>query len=126
MTIRRFVVPVTTDDQGDAEVFSPVLSGKLVSLRYVKASADEFTNGVDFAITAEASGEALWVEDDVNASATRHPRAATHSTAGVAALYASGGAAVLDMIALASDRIKFEIADGGDTHNGTFHITVDS
>ncbi|MDP2410365.1 MAG: hypothetical protein Q8M26_08770 [Pseudolabrys sp.] len=125
MSIRRFVIPVTTDDQGDAEVFSPALSGKLVSIRYVKAGADNFTDGVDFVITAEATGETIWSEENVNASATRHPRAPTHSQAGAAALYASGGAAVNDKIALGSDRLKFVIADGGDTHTGTFHVTVD-
>ena len=122
MTIRRFVVPVTVDESGDAEVFSPVLSGKIVSIRYVKT---DYADGVDFAITSEATGAAIWTEDDVNASATRHPRAATHSTAGAASLYAAGGTAVNDMIALSQDRLKIVISDGGEETTGTFHITID-
>lgn len=120
--LRRFVVPVTVDGSGDAEVYSPVLSGKLISFRYVK---DDFASGVDFTITAEANGETLWAEENVNASATRYPRTALHSTAGAASLYASGGEAVLGKIALSQDRVKIVVASGGDSTSGTFHITVD-
>jgi hypothetical protein len=122
MTIRRFVVPVTTEYGGDAEAYSPVLSGKLVSIRYVK---DDYADGVDFVLTAEDSGETLWSEEDVNASATRYPRAATHSTAGAAANYDGSSHAVLGKIALSQDRVKIVIADGGNETSGTFHITVD-
>lgn len=122
MAIRRFVVTAVTDAAGAAEKYSPRFSGKLVSIRYVKT---DFTNGVDFTITAEATGETLWTESNVDASATRYPRAATASTAGAASLYASGGTAVNDMIALGADRVKIVIASGGDTHTGKFHITVD-
>ena len=122
MAIRRFVVPVTVDASGDAEEYSPHLSGNLVSIRYVK---DDYDDGVDFVITAEDTGETLWSEDDVNASATRHPRAATHSTDGAASLYAAAGAAVNDKISLSQDRVKIVVAAGGNATSGTFHITVD-
>ncbi len=123
MSIRRFVVPITVDENGDAEVYSPKLSGRLISFRYVK---DDFAgDDLAFTITAEASGETLWAEEDVTASATRHPRGPTHSTGGAAALYADAGQAVLDKIALSQDRVKFVIAGAGDETSGTFHITID-
>lgn len=122
MAIRRFVVPVTTEYGGDAEVYSPRLSGKLVSIRYV---LDDYASGVDFALTSEATGETLWAEDNVNTSATRHPRAATHSLAGAAANYDGSSHAVLTRIALAYDRVKIAVTNGGDETSGTFHITVD-
>lgn len=122
MAIRRFVVPVTTEYGGDAEAYSPVLSGKLVSIRYVKG---DFADGVDFTITSDATGATLWAEEDVNASATRHPRAATNTTAGVAANYDGSSHAVLGKIALSQDQVKIVIADGGNETSGTFHITVD-
>lgn len=122
MTIRRFVVPITVDENGDAEVFSPVLSGKLISIRYLK---DDFADGVDFAVTAEATGETLWSEESVNANATRHPRAPTHSVAGAASLYVAEGPGVLAPIALSQDRIKIVVADGGNATSGTLHITID-
>ncbi len=122
MAIRRFVVPVTVDASGDATEYSPVLSGKLISFRYVK---DDFADGVDFTITAEDTGETLWAEENVNASATRYPRAATASTAGAASLYAALGTAVNDRIGLSQDRVKIVVASGGNATSGTFHITID-
>jgi len=123
--LRRFVVPVTTDSEGDAEVFSPALSGKLISIAYVKPGSASYTDGVDFDLESEATGETLWAEENVNASATRHPRAVMQSTAGADSLYASEGEEVLGLIALAADRVKITVAAGGAAKLGTFHITVD-
>ena len=123
MTLRRFVIPITVDENGDAEVYSPVLSGKLISIRYLK---DDFAgDDLAFTITAEASGETLWAEEDVTASATRHPRSTTQTIAGADALYASEGVEVLDFIALSQDRVKLVVAGAGDETSGTFHITID-
>ena len=125
MAIRRFLVTAVTDAAGDAEVYSPTLSGRLVSIRYVKPGSASYTDGVDFVITAEATGETVWSEENVNASASRYPRAATASVAGAASLYAAAGTAVNDRIGLGSDRLKFVIASGGDTKTGTFHVVID-
>lgn len=122
MTVRRFVLPITVDASGDAEVYTPKIFGHLVSIRYVK---DDFADGVDFVVTNESTGETIWSEEAVNASATRYPRAATHSTAGAASLYAAGGTAVQGRIALGGDRIKVVVADGGNATSGTLHILID-
>lgn len=122
MAARRFVVPVTVNASGDATAYSPVLSGDLISIRYVK---DTFANGVDFTIAAEDTGETIWAEENVNASATRYPRAGTASTAGAASLFAAAGTAVNDKISLSQDRVKIVVAQGGNATAGTFHITVD-
>jgi hypothetical protein len=122
MTVRRFVIPISVDASGDAEEYSPTLSGRLVSIRYVKT---DFADGVDFTITSEDTGETIWAEENVNASASRYPRAATHSTAGAASLYAALGEAVNGKIALSQDRIKFVVASGGVSKSGAFHILID-
>lgn len=118
--VQTFSVAVETDADGAAEAYSPQIGGMLSQIRYVKT---DFADGVDFTITAEDTGETLWTESDVNASKTVAPRQATHSTSGVAALYAGGGSAVNDMIAV-SGRIKIVIASGGDTKAGTFHFVT--
>jgi hypothetical protein len=122
MAIRKFVVPVTTAADGSATAYSPYLSGYLHQIQYVKT---DFVDGVDFTITADATTETLWSESNVNAAAIRAPRQATHSTAGAAALYASGGTAVNDRIALSRDRVKIVIAQGGNVKTGSFTILVD-
>jgi hypothetical protein len=120
MHVQTFAVTVTTASDGTATAYTDQINGLISQIRYVKT---DFANGVDFTITAEATGETLWAENDVNASATRAPRQATHSTAGVASLYAAAGQAVNDMIAV-SGRVKIVIASGGDTKTGTFYVTT--
>jgi hypothetical protein len=70
--------------------------------------------------TAGAAHPAMTVLSIANAATNGwwYPRAATHSTAGAAALYAGGGAAVNDRVAIA-DKIKVTIAqaDAGDGVN---------
>lgn len=119
---QRLTVAVTTDGTGAATAYSPVVTGRLSQIRYVKA---DFAAGVDFTITSEATGETIWSESNVDADATRAPRQATHSIAGVAALYAAAGTAVNDKIALANDRVKIAIAAGGATKTGTFHLVFE-
>lgn len=118
---QRHVVSVTTDGSGDATAYTPVITGKVCTIIYTKT---DFADGVDFTITAEATGETIWAENDVNASKTVAPRQATHTTAGVAALYAAAGVAVLDDIVVAQDRVKIVIASGGVTKSGTFIVVV--
>lgn len=122
MTIRRFEVDVTTAADGSATAYSPYLSGYINDIQYVKT---DFADGVDFTITAEAAGRTIWAESDVNAAAIRAPRQPTHTTAGVASLYAATGTAVNDRIALGRDRVKIVIAAGGNAKSGSFVITVD-
>lgn len=127
MTMRRIVVSVTTDGSGVATAYTPPISGKLHSVSYVKdGGANPFADGVDLTITKESTGEGIWTEANVNATAHRSPRAAIHTTAGVAALYAAGGVAVLDEIAIARERIKIVIAQGGATKVGAFHFNIET
>jgi hypothetical protein len=122
MTTRRFIVTPVTDGSGNATYYTPYLSGRLSAIHYIKT---DYANGVDFTITSEATGETLWTESDVNAAKVCRPRGATHSTAGVAALYAAAGTAVNDLIRLSRDRVKIVIGSGGDTKTGAFHVIVD-
>lgn len=117
----RQVVNVTTAADGTATAYSPVITGKISAMRYVKSN---FADGVDFTITLEATGQVVWDEDNVNASATRAPRQPTHDTVGAASLYAAAGEPVEDYIVAANDRVKIEIAQGGNVTSGAFHIVV--
>jgi len=106
---------------GTGTAYSPYLSGYIESIKYVKT---DYTDGVDFTITAEATGETLWTQVDVNAAITVYPRAGTHSTAGAPALYAAAGTVVNERIALGRDRVKIVLAQAGATKTGAFVITV--
>lgn len=123
MTIqgKKSIVSVTTAADGSATAYSDYLSGAISQISYVKT---DFDNGSTFTITVESSGQTVWGETGVNASATRAPRQATHSTAGAAATY-DGTRAVLDKIAIQEDRIKIVIASGGNAKTGQFVITME-
>lgn len=122
--MRRFKVSVTTDGSGAATAYSPRLAGKIQSIQYIKDGANAYTDGVDFNITAETTGENVWIESNVNASAVRYPRAPTHSQVGAALLYAASGTAVADKVGVV-DRLKIVLAQGGAAKVGAFHILVD-
>lgn len=117
----RQSVTITTDGSGGAEVFIEGGYWFIEEIKYVKT---DFATGVDFTITGEDSGTNIWTQADVNASVTVRPRAATHSTAGVAALYAGSGTAVNDKILIVNERIKIVISQGGATKTGVINFTL--
>lgn len=123
--MRRYKLQVNTAADGTATAYIPKTSGEIHSIHYAKDGANGFADGVDFTITAEASGENIWTEANVNVSAVRYPRAPTHNQAGAAALYAAGGTGILARIALGGDRVKVAIAQGGNAKTGAFHVLID-
>jgi hypothetical protein len=123
MWAERHSIIVTTESDGTAVAYADgPITGRVLQVRYVKG---DYEAGVEIAIEAEATGKVIWAEQDVDASKTVAPRQATHTTAGVPALYLDGeGEAVLDHIVLAQDRIKVSIAQGGNGKSGTFHFLI--
>jgi hypothetical protein len=121
--MRRYEKTVVTIADGSAEAFTPHIRGFLESIQYVKAGVANYTDGVDFTITDETTGESLWTDTNVNASEIVRPRAPVMDQVGAARLYAAGGTAVADKIAI-NGRIKIALAAGGDTKTGLFRFIV--
>lgn len=121
MYAERHVVVVTTDANGAGTGYSPNITGRILTIRYLKT---DFAADVDFAITLEATDESLWTKEDVDDSATVCPRQATHDGLGAASLYAGAGEPVEDYIVAVNDRVKIAIAAGGSGKVGTFHVIV--
>lgn len=117
---RKFNVAAVSDGSGNGTFYTPYISGFIESIQYLKT---DYTDGVDFTVTADVTGEAIWTGTNVNAAIVVRVRAPTHTTAGVAALYAASGA-VNDRIALGRDRVKIVLASAGATKTGAFVVTV--
>ncbi|MCH7573606.1 MAG: hypothetical protein IIA59_00615 [Candidatus Marinimicrobia bacterium] len=117
----RHRLTLVTDASGDVTGHTPAVTGRLIAIVYTK---DTYDAGVDFAITAEATGEGIWTESDVNASATRAPRQPTHDNVGAASLYAGSGEPVEDYIVLAQDRVKIVVSSGGNVKSGQFDVII--
>lgn len=119
----RQTIAVTTDGSGDATVYSEVATGEIHSVTYTKDATTPFSDGVDFTITLEATGENVWTDTDINATETVYPRAAVHSAAGAAVTY-DGTRPIYEGIVMANDRVKIVIGSGGATKLGSFSVVV--
>ena len=124
MYLERHELAVTTDGSGDATVYSErVISGVVHQVRYVPDGTSPLATGADVDLTGEVSGVVVWDEDDIGTSAiTRAPRQATHGVDGVASLYAAAGEPVETAVAVAGERLKLVVAQGGAAKQGTFHV----
>jgi hypothetical protein len=121
--MRLYELTVTTDASGNATAYAPSAGrcrGLLESIQYEKV---DYADGVDFTITDDETGESLWADTNINASEIVRPRAPVMDQAGAARLYAAGGTAVAERIAIVS-RIKIVIAQGGNAKSGTFRFIV--
>jgi len=116
----QHTVTLTTNGSGAATGYTPEITGEIRTISYVKT---DFADGVDFTLTGETSGQQVWVQENVNASAVVHPRQQVHTVAGVAATY-DGTRPILEPALLAGERLKIVVAAGGDTTMGTFIVVV--
>jgi len=124
MNPKRYRINLTCDSGGACTAYSDDVGvgGEIKQVKYTKTN---FSDGVDFVVTGETTGVNIWTENDVNATATRCPRQATHlNTSGAAALYASGGTAVLAPVVISNERIKVVIASGGNATTGAVDVWV--
>lgn len=114
--VQRHEIAVTVDASGDAEEYSPVITGRIAAVIYTK---DDFADGVDFTITLEATGQSLWTDSDVNASEAVYPVVAAN-------LGGTGAASTLTEVPIfaANDRVKIVVGSGGNATSGTFTVIV--
>jgi hypothetical protein len=124
MHAERHTIAITTAADGTATAYSPMITGRILTVRYVKPGTDPLADTVDMTMTLEATGQAVLSKTDVSASFTAAPRQATHDVDGAASLYAAGGEPVEDHICAATDRLKIVLAQGGDSKAGSIIITV--
>jgi len=120
MYVERHSVAVVSDASGDATAYSPVITGRILAISYVKT---DYTDGVDFTITSDVSLQSIWAESNVNAAAIKYPRAGVHDVVGVAATL-DGTRLARDHIFVANERVKIVIAAAGNAKTGTFVILV--
>ena len=122
--VQRYVLDVVTATGGGATAFTPVTTGRVAEIKYVKDGSNGYTNGVDLTVESEATATQFWREDDVNASKTVYPVAGATTATGAALLFAAGGTAVPVPFFVAEDRLKVTVASGGNTKTGRFIVTI--
>lgn len=117
MAIKKSQINVTLNGSGALDQNSKKITGKLISIRYAKGN---FSDGVDFTITNLTSGETLWAEENVNASAIKVTKSPIHLGSTGAAI-----ASQYDYFYLANESVRFVVANGGDSKIGSFIIVYD-
>ena len=120
MYVERHAVTITTDASGDGTGYTPTVTGQVLAIVYAKT---DYANGVDMTVTAESTGQAILALTDQNASGTFYPRQQVHGPTG-AGLTLNGTQTVNEPVAVANDRAKIVVAQGGNTKSGTFHVLV--
>lgn len=116
-------VAVTAAADGSATVYS---AGKFTgAIRLAKYTKNNFSDGAVLLITSEDTGQTIWSQTGVNASASISPRQALSTTAGVASLYAAGGTAINGDIVLCNERIKIVLTGAGNATTAAYLFVVE-
>lgn len=116
----RLSVTAAVDGAGDGTFYVPVTYGAIMMIQYVKT---DYADGVDFTITVDSTGEALWAELNVNAAKIVYPRADVQDLVGADALYAATFNRV-EPVYMVNDRVKIVVANGGVSKTGSFTVVV--
>jgi hypothetical protein len=118
-------VDVLTDGSGNFSYTTMPVTGVIEHVRYTPDASAPLDTGADLDIVGGRSGIVVANHDDIGTSAfTRAYRQATHGVTGAAALYAAGGTAVNDKIAIAGEVLTLTIAQGGAAKAGVFEIVL--
>lgn len=115
--VERHTITVTTATSGAGIGYSPVVTGRVAALRYTKATGG-LASTSDLTITTETSAQSLWSATNINATTTVHPVAVANLPSG-----ASSSLTEVPIFA-ANERIKVEVAQGGNTKTGTFTVIM--
>lgn len=125
MFVERHEVAITVNASGAGTGYTPIVSGRVLAIRYVPDGTAPYDTGFDATITCDVSAlPVITVTNGGTGALSLYPRAATVSVANAAALFASGGEAVRDYIPVAGERVKVVIADGGVSTTGKFHVYI--
>lgn len=124
MPVDQQAITVTTATGGGVTDYVPQvgsLTGRIAAVEYVKAAGGSaFASTADLTITSERTGENVWTESNVNASKTVRPLRQGATASGATATSADR----LEGVVLFNDRVKVVVAQGGNTKQGTFRVTV--
>ena len=128
--VHRETVVVTGSSTGDTTAFTAVVTGKILLVKYTRPATTPLSSDADFTVTTEDTSQSVWSQSNVDATTEVRPRAATHTTAGVAHTFGSTTAStdvILEPVVLANERIKIVIAQGSTTGAataGTFDVLI--
>lgn len=123
MYAERHRVSITTES-GAGIGYTPELRGRVLEVTYTKPESGGFDDTVDIACVGAFTRTPVWAEENVTASKTVRPLAASHSTAGVALVDGGDVAIAVAPVVLAGERLEIAVTNAGDGKTGTFDVVV--
>jgi len=124
---KKFTLTGTTASDGSLTCYSTSANGPAYAFGRVIAvvyTFDDFDAGSTMTLSTEGTGQTIWTEANVDATAIRYPRLQVHSSAGVARTY-NGTQPVCVAPMVCHERLKMIVASGGDSKKGTWDVYVD-
>lgn len=119
MRLTRVSVPVLTNAEGAATVYTPALNGMIRSVRYIKPTSGGLDGGTDIDIVTDKGAVVIWDKDDLAESTVIYPMVPAQDNTGadVAGSYAP--------IPVCDEQIKITVANGGNAGAGTFEFLIE-
>ena len=119
MRLTRVSVPVLTNAEGAATVYTPALNGVVWSVRYIKPTRGGLADGTDIDIVTDKGAVVVWDKDNLDASKVIYPMVQAQDNTGtdVTGSYAP--------IPVCDERIKITVANGGNAGAGTFEFLIE-
>lgn len=119
MHLTRVSVPVLTNAEGAATVYTPALNGMVRSVRYIKPTSGGLADGTDIDIVTDKGAVVVWDKDNLDASKVIYPMVQAQDNTGtdVTGSYAP--------IPVCDERIKITVANGGNAGAGTFEFLIE-
>lgn len=113
--MRRVTVALTTDASGNCTAYSPVVSGRIMSIIYTRGTLDAVTT--DVTVSTGATLQTVLTLTNVTATGVYHPRSVVHGNTGTAL---TG----VEPINVADEEIKIVVAQGGNVGTGSVTLVI--
>lgn len=120
--VARSRITATTDTSSGVTAYSTTMTGRIINVIYYTGT---LTTTADITMTVEGTSQPIFSSTGGSTSRTIAPRQVVHDTTGGTVLVTtSSSLPVRDYIAMANDRVKCVVVNGGSVKEGTFDIIV--
>ena len=118
--IKSTSIAMTCDAGGNCTAYSAQVNGTIDAIIYTKGN---FADGSTVTVTTATTGQAVWAETAVNASAIRRPRGQVHGATGTGLTF-DGTRTVCEPVCVLDESIKVVVSSGGNATTGTLTILL--
>lgn len=120
--LEKRTISVSAGAGGTGTAYSPVVNGRIVSIRYIPATSGTKLEGssgnFDVSIKSETTQGDIWVQTGITGADIAYPTRLVDDTAGVVTT-------TRDVIQVADERIAFSVANADANSSGSFELVIE-